>query len=368
MHLSLPERVRRRRRSRGQSLAEFALILPLLALVLLMVIDFGRLYQQWITLNNVAKIGANYAALHPDGWEGGGDATVQATYQALMRKDLLGGACDVPGAFPDPTFPDAAPNTYSVGGKARVELQCDFPLITPILNNIFPGQAVGMGASAQFTIRGGAINGIAVSGGGGTPVPTGTPAPTASPTPTPTPTPTGTPAGSPTPTPTALPPVTVSFYGVPQPPNSQGGGQPGSIGENQIVGLPGLVVDFTNTTTGTMVNCLWDFGDGATSASCGSPIQHTYSSSTRTTYNVTLTVNGSPLTRLQYVLIGCQVPSFTGVRKNAATGVWTGAGFAAGNITLGPGPGNYEINNQTLAGGLLNPAGGCTGAAITVLP
>ncbi len=368
MHPSLLQRLRRRRRSRGQSLAEFAIILPLLALVLLMVIDFGRLYQQWITLNNVAKIGANYAALHPDGWEGGGNASVKATYQALMRKDLLGGACDVPGAFPNPTFPDAAPNTYSVGGKARVELQCDFPLITPVFNNLFPGQAVAMGASAQFTIRGGAINGIPVSGGGGTPVPTATPTPSPTPTPTPTATPTGTPNPSATPTATPLPSVQVAFYGVPRPPNSQGGGQPGSPGENQIVGLPGLTVDFTNTTVGTKVTCLWDFGDGGTNSTCGSPVAHTYSSSTRRTYNVTLTVNGSPLTRVGYVLIGCQVPSFSGVKKNSATGVWTGAGFAAGNISFLPGNGNYSINTQTIAGGQLNPTGGCTGATISVGP
>ena len=365
MRLPMPSRLRHRDRSRGQSLVEFALVVPLIAIILLMVIDFGRLYQQWIVLNNVVKIGANYAAQHPDGWEGTGDASVVATYRALMAKDQSNGPCVYPNPLPNPTFPDPAPNTYAVGGKAVVQLTCNFPLITPIFNNLFPGQSVALSASAQFTIRGGAINGIPVSGGGGGPIPTATATATAAPTATATATPTGT--AAPTPTGTAMPTVNVSFYGVPRPPNSQGGGQPGSPGENQIVGLPGLVVDFTNTTTGTMVSCQWDFGDSTTATGCGSPTAHTYSSSQRRMYTVTLTVNGTVASRTNYILIGCQVPSLTGVRRNDAGDVWVAAGFTRGNLSS-TGNGNYFINTQSLAGGLLNPAGGCTGATIVVGP
>jgi hypothetical protein len=366
MRPSFLARFRHRKRSRGQSLVEFALVAPLIAIILLMVIDFGRLYQQWIVLNNVVKIGANYAAQHPDGWEGTGSPTVVATYRALMTKDIAGGPCVLPNPLPDPTFPDPAPNTYAVGGKAVVGITCNFPLITPIFNNLFPGQAVALSASSQFTIRGGAINGIPVSGGGGGSVPTPTPTGTTAPTPTPTATATGT--AAPTPTGTPLPSVNVSFYGVPRPPDSQGGGPPGSPGENQVVGIPGLVVDFTNSTTGTMVSCQWDFGDGQTATGCGSPTAHTYASSQRRTYTVTLTVNGSVAARADYVLIGCQVPSFTGVRVNDAGDEWFEEGFTRSNLTAAPGQGNYRINTQTLAGGLLNPAGGCTGATITVGP
>lgn len=140
------------------------------------------------------------------------------------------------------------------------------------------------------------------------------------------------------------------------------------MGEPQVVGLPGVIVDFTNSTTGTMVSCQWNFGDGTTLNSCGSQVSHTYASSTRRTYVVTLTVNASTLTRAAYVLVGCQVPSFSGVRQNNAVATWTAAGFAQGNISIASGNGNYFINNQSLAGGLLNPAGGCGGAVISVGP
>jgi len=127
------------------------------------------------------------------------------------------------------------------------------------------------------------------------------------------------------------------------------------------------VVDFSNTTTGTKVSCLWDFGDGGTQASCSSTVAHTYSSTTRRSYDVTLTVNNTSLTRPAYVVIDCKVPSFTGVKKNSAQGVWNGEGFTT-TVQTAPGSGNYFINTQSIAGGLVAPAGGCSGAQITVGP
>ena len=256
--------------------------------------------------------------------------------QGLRGRDLHAVAR---GPLPEPTFPDPAPNTYAVGGKAKVELSCEFHLITPIFNNLFPGQgreAVGERAIHDPRWRHQRHPGLDRRADPG-PTATPTPPPTATPTPTPTATPTGCAGATPTPTAT-LPPVNVSFYGVGRGSDTFGGGPPGSNGENQIVGIPGLVVDFTNTTTGTQVSCQWSFGDGGTATGCGGVTTHTYSSTTRRTYNVTLTVNGTALVRSTYVLIGCQVPSFTGVASNKASKTWTDAGFAGGNITIAAGP------------------------------
>ena len=70
--------------------------------------------------------------------------------------------------------------------------------------------------------------------------------------------------------------------------------------------------------------------------------------------------------RTSYVLVACQVPAFTGVRKNSASDVWTAAGFSYANISFISGSGNYKIGYQSLAGGLVNPSGGCSGATIQV--
>jgi len=54
------------RLSRGQSLVEFALVLPVLLLLVLGTMDFARLFSTKITLTNAAREGANYLSRHPD--------------------------------------------------------------------------------------------------------------------------------------------------------------------------------------------------------------------------------------------------------------------------------------------------------------
>ncbi len=47
-------------------MVEFALILPILLLLLCGIIDFGWMYYSQITLNNAAREGARYAVIHYD--------------------------------------------------------------------------------------------------------------------------------------------------------------------------------------------------------------------------------------------------------------------------------------------------------------
>jgi Flp pilus assembly protein TadG len=49
--------------TRGQALVEFALILPLLILILMGIIEFGRLWMTMITLSGAAREGARWAAV-----------------------------------------------------------------------------------------------------------------------------------------------------------------------------------------------------------------------------------------------------------------------------------------------------------------
>lgn len=48
-------------KGRGQTLAEFAISLPLLLILVFGVIEFGRLFQSWVTLQNSARTAARYA-------------------------------------------------------------------------------------------------------------------------------------------------------------------------------------------------------------------------------------------------------------------------------------------------------------------
>ena len=351
------------RNSSGQSLVEFAIVVPVLLAALLMAVDFGRVYLGWINLTNVARIGANFAAANPDAWRGSGNPAVQLRYRQLMARDATGIDCTLPSTLPQPTFVDSS---YAVGSRVQVNLTCTFSLLTPLISSIVGDGAgnVNVAANSMFTIRYGSPDAAIVIGGDApSPSPTTAPPPSAAPSATPSPDP----GASPTPTPGATaPPVVVSFYGVPTSADGSGGGPPGSTDENLIVGIPTLNITFYNNTTGTWGNCTWTWGDGQTSNSCSATVSHGYT--TRGIYSVTLEVDGQTAGRSNYVLVGCKVPSFSGVRKNDASGLWTGAGFSSGNMTFLPGSGNYKIGYQSLVGGLVNPPGGCSGATVTVGP
>jgi hypothetical protein len=57
------ERSRTKDRHRqGQTLAEFALTLPVLLLLLFGIVEFGRVFQAWVTLQNSARVAARYAS------------------------------------------------------------------------------------------------------------------------------------------------------------------------------------------------------------------------------------------------------------------------------------------------------------------
>ena len=147
------------RSSRGQALVETALVLPLLALLMVMALDFGRVFFGWIALQNAARIGADFAATVPHAWDVPGTAGDRQRYVELVEGDLEGINCDLAGggAIPDPVFQDSAdvrsPDTaLDDGDYAIVELHCSFDLITPLAENILGGP-VPMAAHEEFPIH-----------------------------------------------------------------------------------------------------------------------------------------------------------------------------------------------------------------------
>lgn len=56
-------RRRRLRSQRGQSMAEFAIVAPVLLLVLMGIMQLGVVYNNWVTLTDAARAGARKAAV-----------------------------------------------------------------------------------------------------------------------------------------------------------------------------------------------------------------------------------------------------------------------------------------------------------------
>lgn len=182
---------------------EFALVLPVLILILLFAIDIGRAYYSWVILQNASRIGANFAALNPEGWEGSGSSSIQAQYAALVSGDWGTIDCPSPGSpvfsdGPDTSAAGQTPDTsYDVGDTTKVSLTCPFRPLTPIISAIV-GDTVQLGASSEFRIRTGDIAGltndiripppvVATPSSSPGPTPSSSPGPTPSPTPSPTP-------------------------------------------------------------------------------------------------------------------------------------------------------------------------------------
>jgi hypothetical protein len=175
-------------RSRGQALVEFALVLPVLVLLLALAVDFGRVFFGWIALNNAARIGASFAAERPEAWPADNalDTAAQASFRQAVANDLNTINCDPPGGgtdwveadVPDPSFPDG----QDVGDDAVLSLTCNFSLVTPIASNLIGG-TLEVDTEATFAIHLGNRQAL--------------PTPAIFPTPTPTPA-----LNTPTPAPT----------------------------------------------------------------------------------------------------------------------------------------------------------------------
>ena len=75
---------RRSRRELGQSVTEFALILPVLLTVVGAMIDFSRVYATWVNLESATRDAAQYVATDPGYTTTGGyyDATDTTNYCA----------------------------------------------------------------------------------------------------------------------------------------------------------------------------------------------------------------------------------------------------------------------------------------------
>ena len=154
LHAAATAVSRARATLKGQALVETALILPILLILLLGAVDFGRLFFGWANLNQAVRIGANYAAANV-----GADFD-RVRFEQLIDNDASDINCSVVTPVPNPTYTlqDGTPTaTPQIGDYAALTLECDFAPVTP-LGAIFFGDPISMSATSTFPIREGCIN------------------------------------------------------------------------------------------------------------------------------------------------------------------------------------------------------------------
>jgi Flp pilus assembly protein TadG len=112
-----------RRDESGQALVEFALILPLLLVLVFGVLDFGRAYNYWIDSTHLSATGARWAAVNKNPGPG---ATLQDSIRENADTAELrdGGTDAVPSALQVCIdFPDG---TSNVGDPVEVTVSADY--------------------------------------------------------------------------------------------------------------------------------------------------------------------------------------------------------------------------------------------------
>jgi PKD repeat protein/general stress protein CsbA len=414
-----------RGKSRGQSMVEFALLFPVLLLILLVGIDFGRVYLGWVNLQNLTRIAANYAADHATAWVVPQDAVTLARYEKFVRNDAKLMNCDLPPTLPEPQF---AAGT-ALGANVTVSFTCEFHLITPVISAVIGGTILA-GAESTFPVKEGIV---ATVPGGGAPIELppvadfiGSPQSGWSPlsvtfTDLSLNNPsswtwnyinsfsgTGAGVGSVNPmTSLTKGPRTVIYTCTGAPGDTctfgvslgvQNGGGIDAETKNAYVTVtvppaaPAPVADFTGTPrsgiqplavtfqfkdlrpgTVTYTNWQWDFTNDGTFDATGLTASHTYPAVGA--YNVRLKVTDNTgatntLVKTAYIVVGkrtCTVPDFANVNLNQAQGVWNGAGFTT-TVNSVPGKQNYKIRSQTILGGTIDPQPDGCASTITVGP
>jgi Flp pilus assembly protein TadG len=103
----------------GQSLLEFAIVLPVLLLILLGILDLGRAWMSLVALNDAAGEGAAYAAIYPSRTEQiQARAAASTTALVTLEPDMV-----------TVTAPDLSP-----GQSITVTISYPYELLTPLPN------------------------------------------------------------------------------------------------------------------------------------------------------------------------------------------------------------------------------------------
>lgn len=224
-------RFRRRSRSRGQSLVEFAMILPVMLVLLAAALDLGRVFFATVTLNNAAREGAFQASQTPESFADGQPCNT-TTNLVVCRVQLEAKDSGIAIATADIDMDCSATGCPETSGSTvTVEVTGQFQLLTPLLSVIFGGQTIPMSAAATAQVE-----------------------------------------YLPDPTTATLPPGPVAVFSY-----------------TPTTGiLPGAVVSFSGAaSSGNPTDWQWDFGDGNTAVGSATAT-HTYA--TPGTYSVRLTV------------------------------------------------------------------------------
>lgn len=123
----------------GQDLVEFALVFPVLALILFGVLDLGRVFYYSITIANAAREGARYAMFYPDDTNG---------IRAAAEREALNSGVDLTDGT-KATIDITCPSGCGRGLPIRVMVTYNFDLL---LLMVIPGGEIDLVKGSEMMI------------------------------------------------------------------------------------------------------------------------------------------------------------------------------------------------------------------------
>lgn len=110
----------------GQSMVEFALILPIFLLILCGIIDFGWLFYNQLSLNNACREGARYAVVHTA--ENADTQAIITHIENTTTTVFANDGVDITVTYSAPSDPTS--------GDITVSLEADISFFTPVLSTV----------------------------------------------------------------------------------------------------------------------------------------------------------------------------------------------------------------------------------------
>ena len=165
--------------TRGQSLVELALVLPVLLLLVLAAVDLGRIFFARIAVSNAAREGA-YEASYNGTYVAGAACAANNSVMCAILNEAQSSLSIAPTDVTWSCTGGGGCATGAYGDRVTITVNGHFTLLTPILAVFFGGTNVVFSSTAAADIVSTPFTG-AVS----TAAPTVTPVPTPSPIPTP---------------------------------------------------------------------------------------------------------------------------------------------------------------------------------------
>jgi Flp pilus assembly protein TadG len=146
-------RHRRDAHEAGQALVEFALVIPILLLVLFAAIDFGKAFNYWIDETHIANETARWAVVNTN--PGGGSLQQWELSQADTAELRNGGTAAVPSAaqvcisFPTNSQTGTSGN---VGDPVKVDVSVEYHWL-PFISSTLGSPSVTVTGSATMRLE-----------------------------------------------------------------------------------------------------------------------------------------------------------------------------------------------------------------------